>query len=278
LAGWTAEILIDDMASTDDSVGIARRYSAQVRSIARQPIVELVRDAALSRAAGDWILVLDPDERVTSELAIELRRIAAANLIDVVEIPRVTRRFGKDFPFSASDDGMHARFFKAGTVHWPATVHSRPSLGHLRRLALPATDLSSTGLALVHDSWRSPSQVIEKVARYAPDQARSWREDGRVFSSALMMRDCLNAFAERFLEQRMYRQGVAGFLTASYLAVDALERHAELWEVDGRPAASDQAVRRVGRTLRVGYTTLLWVRACRRAARRLLDGVRRPAD
>lgn len=110
---WADEIVVLDTGSTDGTMDLARRMGARVFSDVWQNDFSLARNAAISRATGDWILALDADERLDyingSRLrrllgdappdcdAYQLRIVSAADRIDSgVELvhfyPRVFRR------------------------------------------------------------------------------------------------------------------------------------------------------------------------------------------
>ena len=74
---WVDEVIVMDLHSSDDSAQIARAHGALVIGREPLPIVEPLRNEIAARARHDWILALDPDERVTPGLAAELRRLAA---------------------------------------------------------------------------------------------------------------------------------------------------------------------------------------------------------
>ena len=74
---WADEIVLLDLGSEDGSADLARAAGARVVSHAPVPIVETVRNVVAEAASGDWVLAVDPDERVSPGLASELRRLAA---------------------------------------------------------------------------------------------------------------------------------------------------------------------------------------------------------
>ena len=88
------ELVVLDLESDDGSAELARRAGARVVAHPAVPIVELVRNDAADAATGDWVLVVDPDERVSPGLAGELRRLAARDDIDAVVLPRMNLDFG----------------------------------------------------------------------------------------------------------------------------------------------------------------------------------------
>ncbi|HWG74420.1 MAG TPA: glycosyltransferase [Acidimicrobiales bacterium] len=54
-------IVVDD-ASSDDTLGVARRVADRVAVVEHPPFVEVTRDVVLRQATGEWLLLLDDDE------------------------------------------------------------------------------------------------------------------------------------------------------------------------------------------------------------------------
>ncbi|HEU0079981.1 MAG TPA: glycosyltransferase, partial [Longimicrobiaceae bacterium] len=81
---WADETVVMDLRSGDGSAELARRHGARVVERDPVPIVERVRNEVAEHARGDWILVVDPDERVSPGLAAELRRLAGRGALDAV--------------------------------------------------------------------------------------------------------------------------------------------------------------------------------------------------
>ncbi|MCS6918150.1 MAG: tetratricopeptide repeat protein, partial [Fimbriimonadales bacterium] len=65
--GVVDEIVLVDTGSDDDTPKIAERYGAKVIHAEWQNDFAAARNIALQHATGDWILVLDADERLTPE-------------------------------------------------------------------------------------------------------------------------------------------------------------------------------------------------------------------
>jgi len=69
------EIIVVDEGSTDNTIEIARSFGAKVYKVKHRPIFHISKQKALDYATGDWILQLDADERVTGELAVEIKEV-----------------------------------------------------------------------------------------------------------------------------------------------------------------------------------------------------------
>jgi glycosyltransferase involved in cell wall biosynthesis len=81
------EVIVVDTGSTDDTIAIAKQCGAKVFKFAWCDDFAAARNYALSHATGNWILVLDADEKLDPETKLALRQIMqqpeciAANLV-----------------------------------------------------------------------------------------------------------------------------------------------------------------------------------------------------
>ncbi len=69
------ELVVVDTGSTDESVQIAERSGAKVARIEWADDFAAARNTALDLASGEWVLILDADERVSTSLKEQLRAI-----------------------------------------------------------------------------------------------------------------------------------------------------------------------------------------------------------
>lgn len=69
------EIVIVDGTSTDKTVEIAKSYGSKVLVTENHPIFHINKQKAIDMAKGEWILQLDADERVSPELAKEIKKV-----------------------------------------------------------------------------------------------------------------------------------------------------------------------------------------------------------
>lgn len=62
------EITVVDTGSSDKTLVIAKKYTKNVYTVPLEENFSIVRNYALSRSTGEWILVLDADEVLSAEL------------------------------------------------------------------------------------------------------------------------------------------------------------------------------------------------------------------
>jgi len=69
------ELIVVDELSTDRTAKIASSLGARVIEEPHHPIFHITKQKAIDLASGEWILQMDADERVTSELAKEIKAV-----------------------------------------------------------------------------------------------------------------------------------------------------------------------------------------------------------
>jgi tetratricopeptide (TPR) repeat protein len=85
--GLAHEIIVVDTGSTDRTVEIARRARARVVQIPWEDDFAAARNASLSLARGDWILILDADERLGKGAGAAVRKAIADATFDCGMLP-----------------------------------------------------------------------------------------------------------------------------------------------------------------------------------------------
>jgi glycosyltransferase involved in cell wall biosynthesis len=217
------EVLLVDSFSTDRTVEIAKSLPG-VRVLQREYFGSAAqKNWAMDQVAHPWVLIVDADERVTPELAREIRGVIASGpSADRFSIRRQNVFVDKVIRHSGWSTDKVVRLLRRGAARYPKRrVHAD----------IPAVAGTPTlENAMVHYTFRSLAQYLEKLHRYAEwGAADLWRKEKRPGVSGLVLRP-----AWRFL--RMY--GIqAGFLDGKHgLVLCALQSYgvflkwAKLWE------------------------------------------------
>ena len=226
---WADEVIVLDLESADGSADLARAHGAYVVTHATVPIVEAVRNVVADEASGDWVLALDPDERVTPGLAVELQRVSTRLDVDAVVVPRMNFDFGYPATSPLQRYEPQLRMYRRDTVRWPTFPNALPVVSEERMLRLPPRD----ELGLVHDRNRNIPEALDRVRRYAPAQAQAMIDAGEVFSGAGC--SSLSARSSTGTSSRLARFGMEspGVMRAGILVAFHVYVWAAFWHQSG---------------------------------------------
>ncbi|HVF79938.1 MAG TPA: glycosyltransferase [Solirubrobacteraceae bacterium] len=260
---WVDEIVVMDLQSSDESARIARAHGATVIRREPLPIVEPLRNEIAAHARHEWILALDPDERVTPGLAHELRRLAARDDIDAVVVPRMNVDLGHAPSSPVQRYEGQLRMYRRDRVDWPLFPNTLPVVAADRVYRLAEDDR----LVLVHERNRTLPEALERAMRYAPAEATAMIESGQVFSAASMGRVLLNAIDRQFIEARAWNDGVPGIFRAAILVNYKLSVWIAFWQASGakRTQSDDRVVLIAGRTAEVVWRAARLLSRCVRS-------------
>ncbi|MDX6424265.1 MAG: hypothetical protein QOI67_1736 [Gaiellaceae bacterium] len=267
---WADELIVMDLESTDGSRLVAEEQGARVLTHSAVPVVEAVRNEVAREASGDWILALDPDERVTPGLAAELRRVARRGDVDIVEIPFTHYDFGHRPSDPALRFDPKPRMYRSGRVEWPTFPNALPSAAPDRTYRIPPRD----ELVMIHDRNRTVAEAIERVLRYGPAQAQAMVDAGETFTARRMVGTLIEKAYRHFYVNRAAKDGVPGLMRASVLCAFHFYVWASFWQLSGarRTAEDDRFVRRIGFAINVaglGMRALGAAQKLRRPGRRV---------
>lgn len=221
------EIVVVDLGSSDETKQVVEKYGARIYFHKRVDYVELVRDFAISKAKGDWILVLDPDERITESLWTKLKGVVEENKYAAVNIPRKNIFFGRFIAHSNWWPDKHIRFFKKGAVLWNDKIHVYPKV-YGGVLDLPARE----DLAIIHYGYDSIQQFINRQNRYSTIEANNLYEAGVRFSWSLFFWKPAREFLVRFIRHLGFLDGFYGFALTFLMMIYQMEVMIKLWELE----------------------------------------------
>ena len=162
VAGFVNEMVVLDTGSQDDTVAVARSLGATVHEIAWPGDFAPARNRALDLVQGDWVLVLDADERLRAEARAPLQRLMEEP--DALVITLLRRELGAaQAPYST----VSRLFRRHPSLHWSRPYHS---LIDDSVLALQAREphwrvRHCPEPALLHDGYRAEALADGRKAR-----------------------------------------------------------------------------------------------------------------
>lgn len=224
------EIIVYDMHSTDQTKAIAKKFTNQVFSTPEDfGYADPARNLALSKAKGDWVLVVDADEEIPKSLANKIKELIKSKETDAFFLPRKNLIFKKAIDHSGWWPDYQVRLFKKGMVHWQDEVHSQPDInGQAEYVA------AKPEWAIIHHNYEDIEDFVERSQKYTSLQAKE-REALKTVSTQDLLEAFNSEFLRRFFLKKAYQDGMHGW------ALSLLQSHYELliklkqWQAQGFP-------------------------------------------
>jgi glycosyltransferase involved in cell wall biosynthesis len=220
---WADEIIVVDSHSNDETVAIAREHTDRV-VVRDWPGYIDQKNHAASLASHDWILSLDADERVTPQLAEEIKALMAEDPPKpAYRMPRVTWHLGRWVRTTDWYPDHQLRLYDRRSAQWTGRyVHEavtvRGDVGQLRG-------------ELQHFAYRDIADHLETIDRYTTYAAKQMHESGRRAGLLQMAGHPPLAFLRNYLAHGGIRDGAAGFVISAMNAYYVFLKFAKLWEL-----------------------------------------------
>lgn len=227
LAGFADEIVVVDLGSKDQSLAVCEEYNAKVFKHEFVSFVEKVRNFAISKAAGEWILVLDPDEMIGEELKQKLKQVIPDGQYQAVNIPRKNIFFGRWIAHTNWWPDRHVRFFKKGQVSWSDKIHKYPEVSG-KVLELEARE----DLAIRHFGYERVTEFIKRQNRYSIIEAENLFLNGARFSWVSFFWKPKREFLVRFIRHAGFLDGFYGLALTILMMVYQVQVMVKLWELE----------------------------------------------
>ncbi|MGB9911240.1 MAG: glycosyltransferase family 2 protein [Microgenomates group bacterium] len=217
---WVKEIIVVDDFSTDETVKIAKKFSARVYQ-RRLDNFSSQRNWALNKVKTKWVLMIDADERVTPEFRKEVEKVIKEDKYDGFRFPRKNIIFGKWIKHTGWYPDWQLHLFKTKKGKYQGKVHEQLILeGKVGEINVP----------LVHYNYHSISQYLQKLDRYTTLTAEILREKNYKFEYQDLIIKPAEEFFRRFFVEKGWKDGIHGLALCLLQAFSELVVYLKIWE------------------------------------------------
>lgn len=209
---WVDEIVVVDSGSTDATVEIVKRYTDKVYT---EPWSGQGRqkNRAIDLCRGPWILSIDADERIPSRLAAEIRNALADNPDRVFAVRRKNMYRNQWIRHCGWWPDWVIRVFRKETAEFSTHI-----IHESIQTALPVDKLTQP---LIHYSFKSPQDFLQRAAWYAHHKAVEMHQAGRKASIWTAISHACFSFLHTYFIRLGLLDGAAGLLisTSNFVGV-----------------------------------------------------------
>jgi glycosyltransferase involved in cell wall biosynthesis len=214
------EIIVLDSGSADATVRIAQSCGAQVHCTDWQGY-GAQQNRGIQLAQSEWVLSLDADERITTELQSEITQAIGQNKADGYLLPRNSSFCGQFIKRGGWTPDYTLRLVKkdkaAFTEHF---LHAHMIVrGSKAYLSNPIT----------HYSYRTLDDVLEKLTRYSKGAAIDAAAQGKSSSLTKAIAKGIWAFFRTYILRAGFIDGKMGFILAVFNAQTTYYKYLRLY-------------------------------------------------
>jgi len=222
--GLVDEIIVVDSQSTDNTVAIAQQHGAKVSQPADWPGFGPQKNRALELATCDWVFSIDADERMTPELATEIKQLLQLGDVNTAyKVPRLSFYCGKFIHHAGWQPDYVLRLFRRGTAKFSDDlVHER---------VVTQQPVHALQNHLLHYSYLNFSQVLSKVDAYSTASAKQAYARGKRSSVAGALGHGAWAFFRTYVIRRGFLDGGHGLALSISNAETSYYKYLKLWQM-----------------------------------------------
>ncbi|HEX2683461.1 MAG TPA: glycosyltransferase family 2 protein [Ferruginibacter sp.] len=203
----TDDIVIVDSGSTDDTVAISKSYHANVIETGWSGY-GINKNKGIAAAKYDWILSLDADEAIDSELQQTLSKLALTNEEEVFDIRFKNFFCNKWIRYGEWGFDWHIRLFNRKKVTWNnVAVHEN--------LVFPekvmVTKLKGN---ILHYTVRDRQEYDAKTDHYARMNAKKYAAAGKKNNFLRQYFSPVFGFIQHYIFRLGFLDGKEGFIIA----------------------------------------------------------------
>ncbi len=220
---WADEIIVVDDGSTDHTKNIALRYTNNIFEYANNySDFGSQKQFALSKATGEWVLSLDADERVTSELAQEIKKlIQMPNDVSVYTIPYHNYFLGHPLKMRCEQYSQPRLFRRTGSV-FKNKIHEV--------IEVPGVTGAAFGF-IDHYSYKSIASIVTKFNKYTDIEAHNLYQQGYRTNALKIFLAPFETFFRRQIILGGWRDSTYGLILNILFAYYYLLIQMKVWEL-----------------------------------------------
>ena len=226
---WCDEIVVVDDFSTDKTVSLAKRLGAKIFERNLEDDFYQQRNFGLGKATGEWVLFIDADERVSQNLASEIRE-QVANLSHLpgglgtppggYYIRRHDVMWGRKLKYGEWGSQNFLRFARKNAGKWARRVHEVWDVEDSTQL------LESP---LLHYPHQTIAAFLKDIDRYSSLHAQANLEEGKHSSILKFILYPKLKFLQNYIFKLGFLDGGQGFVVAMLMSFHSYLAWGKLW-------------------------------------------------
>jgi glycosyltransferase involved in cell wall biosynthesis len=218
-----SEIIIVDSGSTDETLDVAAHFGARV--IQQQWLgFGQQKQFAVEQACHDWVLCLDADEQLSSDLREDLLQLLRKPPpMPAYRFPRCNRFMGRYLKHGEGYPDWSLRLFDRRTARW--------SNDEVHEKVLLSGETGTLKGDLLHDSAETLESYLAKQNRYTSLAAKEAISRGKTANGLQIVLSPLVRFIKFYLLRQGFRDGLPGLVHILIGCFNSFSKYAKMREI-----------------------------------------------
>jgi len=217
------EIIVIDSGSTDSTVDIAKSMGAKV-FVEEWKGFGPQKNSVIEKCNGEWILLIDADEVVSSELKEKIKEKINKNENKVYEINRCSVCFGKTLKYGGWSNQYATRLWKKGSVEVSNNFVHEEFLTELPKEKIKEK--------IYHHTYLTLSDYITRFDRYTTLGAEEYLKRGKKSSFFNIVINPFFKFIRMYILRLGFLDGVEGLVIAVFSGMYTMSKYFKLRELE----------------------------------------------
>jgi hypothetical protein len=212
------EIYFVNLESTDNSIEIATEYVTRIVSFKKVETIEEILPVFIQKLKHDWVLLIDPDERLDPELQKDIKFFFSIIPDDCGKINVPIRYYYKNKALKGTVWGG-VRFgrllMQKSKNEISSSVHIAINLKQgYRKYTIPYNKIN-----VDHHFWVSSfDQMLEKHKRYILKEGEAKYRKGERYNTYRLVKVTIESFYNSFFRHKGYLDGFTGLFLSFFYA------------------------------------------------------------
>jgi len=216
------EIVVLDSGSTDRTIEICQNHDCHIHQT-KWLGFGLTKRKAVSLAKYNWILSIDADEEITTELRERILNILKNPKFNAYNIKRISFYLGKKINYCGWNSDFPLRLFNKNYGNFnDKTVHESIIVsGKQARINIP----------MLHYTYPTIESHIEKMDKYSTLGAQNLFDNNQSISVIGALFRGLVKFLKMYFLQLGFLDGIHGFILCFNSAFGVYFKYLKLWKL-----------------------------------------------
>lgn len=228
---WVDEIIVCDNGSQDNTLDIAKKYTDKIFKVEADDFAGW-RNQAMGKASGDWVLFVDPDERVLEPLRKEIEVMITLSDFSAFAISRKNIVFGKELSFGPFWPDWVIRLLKKNDFKdWIGKIHEQPKFNG---------KLGYSKNSLLHLTHRDVDQFMGKVMNWSKIEAElRFNSEHPKMSGWRFLRIFITEIFNQGILRKGFFNGSIGMMDSVLQVFSMYITYVRLWEMQQQKPLKD---------------------------------------